>query len=134
MLMKSILLLLTLTLIGSFTWAATNVSPKFDGIYRGTANPTPGMSRPECVPFTASFVIKSGLIRKDTSAAVVFDGFVTEEGFVHGHVREGSKAPVLMEGRIVDDMLTAGALDEAAGCAWTLKLQRVQSPTAPEEH
>ena len=106
------------------TWAASNVSPKFDGKYHGSVSPTPGMSRPECTPFQADLSATAGLIHRDAKVAVSFDGFITEEGFVHGHLRRPGQAPVLMEGRITDTSLNAGAIDDATGCAWVLNLER----------
>jgi hypothetical protein len=49
---------------------------------------------------------------------------VTEEGFVHGHFRNAGGTALLVEGRVVEDMMSAAMIDDAAGCAWSLNLQK----------
>src|SRR4051812_16008161 len=63
----------------------------FDGRYSGLMAVTRELSGPGCKDIPVeNFVINGGVIRSDHGAASlqpVFDGFVTDEGFVRGHVR-----------------------------------------------
>jgi hypothetical protein len=107
-------------------WAASNVSPRFDGSYSGTLVPSPWMSKPDCAAIQiGTMTIKQGVIVRQPKAAVSFDGIVTEEGFVTGHLRRAGAAAVVFEGRFVGKELSGGIIDEAVGCAWTVSLAPV---------
>jgi hypothetical protein len=119
----AILIVLSIVSLNTAARAAGDISPKFDGAYSGTVSPTPGMSQASCLPFHVEFSVKGGVFRRDLKADVQFDGFVTAEGFIHGHMTEHGSTPLLIEGRIIDQSLTAGAVDAAAGCTWTMDAQ-----------
>jgi hypothetical protein len=101
----------------------------FDGRYSGVMTVTPGLSGPGChdIP-VENFVINSGVIKSDAGAASlqpVFDGFVTDEGFIKGHVRIVDSV-VTFEGRAepmgMVKVISGGVLDDASKCSWVVNL------------
>ena len=101
----------------------------FDGRYSGVMKVNPGLSGPGCHDVQVSdFVINSGVITPASvapSLQPVFDGFVTDEGFITGHVRL-FEATVTFEGRAAPmgmvKVISGGVLDNAAKCSWVVNL------------
>src|SRR4051812_36412880 len=100
---------LSLCLIAPAALAFSGVSPKFDGAYAGTAAPNPRMGGAACGSFPVDMTVKGGEIRGATEVSSV-DGFVTEEGFIRGHLRRDGKA-ILIEGRMTGDAASAATID-----------------------
>ena len=101
----------------------------FDGRYSGLMAVTRELSGPAChdIP-VENFVINGGVIRPDEGAASlqpVFDGFVTDEGFIRGHVRIVDSL-VTFEGRAepmgMVKVISGGVLDDASKCSWVVNL------------
>lgn len=103
--------------------AASGVSPRFDGSYRAVLTPAQGMSRPACGAGSVGPVrIQNGSISVDaTEGGATFDGFVTEEGFVTGHFKQGAAPPLKFEGRFAQGAFTGGVIADANGCAWLVR-------------
>ncbi len=123
---------LALTLAVTGASASSGVSPKFDGTYTGTMAPADGVASPACGTAAVSeMVVRGGIIRQSTKIAntdaATFDGFVTEEGFVKGHVRYGGTIRTF-EGRMTNEghgtMLSGGVTDDQTGCAWLVELRQ----------
>ena len=107
----------------AFTLCALPALATFDGTYSGNIIPVPGAASANCVgaPITAT-VDEGGRI---SSASL--DGFVNVKAFVTGSMKtsDGRKLPI--EGRVEDQSdnqthLSAGAIDDRSGCAWTIDL------------
>lgn len=103
--------------------ATSDVSAKFDGLYAGNMIPSPGMSAPSCPVLAARVTFSKGIIQ--TSPGIpAFDGLVTEEGFVTGHMLRADGSKVVFEGRLEGTVLSGGIIDDDAGCAWTVNLKK----------
>ncbi len=102
--------------------AAGNVSPAYDGTYTGQAVPAPAMSSPACNAFPlAPVTITQGSIRSGGGGAAL-QGFVTQDGFVTGHLDRPGKPRMVIEGRFTGGDFSGGAVDDTTACAWTVKL------------
>jgi hypothetical protein len=101
----------------------------FDGTYNGRLTPAPALEQRACSPQDiTSLRVNDGEIQKDPGLPS-FSGSINGKGFVEGYMNkaDGSKVPI--QGRAItgDDgkvRVTAGVIDNAAGCAWTLDLAR----------
>lgn len=118
--------------------AKSNVRPKakpavprtyaYDGRYSGVMKVTPELSGPNCrdIP-VENFVVNAGVIVPDGAASLkpVFDGVVTDAGFISGHVRIGESV-VAFEGRAepmgMVKVISGGVLDDASKCSWIVNL------------
>ncbi|MHB1207910.1 MAG: hypothetical protein ACYCZX_20260 [Rhodospirillaceae bacterium] len=102
---------------------------EFDGRYSGAMTVTPVLSGPGCHDVQVQdFVINGGVIVPATVAASlqpVFDGFVTDDGFITGHVRMADSV-IAFEGRAEPQgmvkVISGGVLDDAAKCSWVVNL------------
>jgi hypothetical protein len=113
-----------LCLVSTNALAYSGVSPKFDGAYAGTADLNPRLSRGgTCDAFPVGFTVQGGAIHGASEGAAV-DGFVTEEGFIRGHLKRGNGPVLLVEGRVTGDQASAAMIDDAAKCAWQINLTR----------
>lgn len=120
---------------GTNAFSASGVSPKFDGRYEGAMTPASDSNPRQCPAVRVSeFVVKGGYVRAPAKIADVqtgiFDGFVTEEGFVTGHFRmPGETARSDFEGRMVNDagttLLSGGISHAPSGCAYLLEIRKV---------
>lgn len=111
-------------LMAPAAWAFSGVSPKFDGAYAGTASLNPRMSKGStCEAFPVAFTVQGGAIHGSSDGATV-DGFVTEEGFIRGHLKRANGPSLLVEGRVVDNAATIAMIDDASQCAWEIGVQR----------
>lgn len=102
---------------------------EYDGRYSGLMKVTPELSGPNChdIPVD-NVVINGGVIVPDGGAASlkpVFDGVVTDAGFVSGHVRIADSV-VVFEGRAepmgMVKVISGGVLDDASKCSWIVNL------------
>ena len=101
----------------------------FDGRYSGVMAVTPVLNGPGCRDLQVQdFVISGGVVKPATVAASlqpVFDGFVTDDGFITGHVRIVDST-VAFEGRVEPQgmvkVISGGVLDDAAKCSWVVNL------------
>jgi hypothetical protein len=129
-----LVLFIALIFTAADAFSFSGVSPKFDGRYEGAMTPATAFSSPrQCPAVTISeFVVKNGYIRPPAKIAdvqsVVFDGFVTEEGFVTGHFRLPGGPRNDFEGRMVDEgngvLLSGGLSDGQSGCSYLLELRK----------
>lgn len=120
---------------GTNAFSASGVSPKFDGRYEGAMTPASDSNPQQCPSVRVSeFVVKGGYVRPPAKVAdvqtVIFDGFVTEEGFVTGHFRmPGETARSEFEGRMVNEgantLLSGGISHATSGCAYLLEVRKV---------
>lgn len=101
----------------------------YDGRYSGLMKVTPELSAPGCrdIP-VENVVINGGVIVPDSGAASlkpVFDGVVTDAGFVSGHVRIADSV-VAFEGRAepmgMVKVISGGVLDDVSKCSWIVNL------------
>ncbi len=129
-----LVLLIALIFTAADAFSASGVSPKFDGTYEGAMTPASDSNPQTCAPVAiGAFVVKDGYIRPPAKTAeagpAVFDGFVTEEGFVSGNVRLSDGTRNQFEGRMVADaggvLLSAGITDTGTGCAYLVELQKI---------
>ena len=101
----------------------------FDGRYSGMMTVTPVLSGPGCHDVQVQdFVINGGVVKPATAAASllpVFDGFVTDDGFITGHVRMADSV-IAFEGRAEPQgmvkVISGGVLDAVAKCSWVVNL------------
>ncbi|MGE4063199.1 MAG: hypothetical protein AB7E79_07500 [Rhodospirillaceae bacterium] len=129
-----LVLFIALIFTAADAFSSSGVSPKFDGRYEGAMTPATAFSNPQmCQAVTVDeFVIRGGYIRPPAKISdvqsVVFDGFVTEEGFVTGHFRMPGGERNQFEGRMVDEangvLLSGGLADSGSGCAYLLELRK----------
>lgn len=128
-----LVLLIALIFTAADAFSFSGVSPKFDGRYEGAMTPATDSNPQRCAAVTINeFIVRGGYVRPPAKVAdvqtVVFDGFVTEEGFVTGHFRlpNGPRSP--FEGRMVQEqngvMLSGGLTDTQSGCAYLLELRK----------
>lgn len=126
-------LLMAVLFAATSALAASGVSPKFDGRYEGALTPATKSDPQRCPAVTIDeFVVKGGYVRPPAKVAdiqtIIFDGFVTEEGFVSGHFRLPGGERNTFEGRMVPDengtLLSGGLTDQASGCAYLMELQK----------
>ncbi len=116
--------------------AKSKIKPKtvprtyeYDGRYSGVMKVTPALSGPNCRDLQVeNFVINGGVIVPDSAAASlkpVFDGVVTDAGFISGHVRIADSV-VTFEGRAeplgMVKVISGGVLDDASKCSWIVNL------------
>ena len=102
--MASVIALLALT-SGIASAAAKTTKPAkpakpahtlaFDGHYAGAMTPSPSLSKPGCPTIQVDdLTIEDGTLKPASAAPSlqpVFDGFVTDEGFITGHVTGGGR-------------------------------------------
>ena len=101
----------------------------YDGRYSGVMKVTPELSAPTCRDLPVeNVVINGGVIVPDSGAASlkpVFDGVVTDAGFVSGHVRIADSV-VAFEGRAepmgMVKVISGGVLDDVSKCSWIVNL------------
>lgn len=102
---------------------------EYDGRYSGLMKVTRELSGPNChdIP-VENFVVNGGTIVPDAGAASlkpVFDGVVTDAGFISGHVRI-AESVVAFEGRAeplgMVKVISGGVLDDASKCSWIVNL------------
>lgn len=128
-----VVLFIALIFTAADAFSYSGVSPKFDGRYEGALTPATDSNPKQCPAVTVTeFVVKGGHVRPPAKIAdiqaVIFEGFVTEEGFVTGHFRlpRGERNP--FEGRMVPDangtLLSGGLTDKASGCAYLMELRK----------
>lgn len=105
-------------------FAGSNVSPKFDGRYAGSAQPVAGMSRDGCEPLDLKDVsIAKGVLRSAANAGgPTVGGFITEECYVAGRMARPGGKQYSMDGRLEDGVITAGFIEAESGCAWIVHL------------
>ncbi len=106
--------------------ATSDISARYDGLYRGAAAPVPGFGAAVCPSFAIdSLRIERGLFKVSGSLdQPTFEGFITAEGFISGFFYRDRAKRQTFEGRIQDSHFSAGFIDEAAGCAWTANLTK----------
>lgn len=101
----------------------------FDGRYSGVMAVTRELGGPAChdIP-VENFVVNGGVIKAAGGAASlqpVFDGYVSDEGFITGHVRIVDSV-VTFEGRAeplgMVKVISGGVLDDASKCSWVVNL------------
>lgn len=122
--LKHITMLSAALLISTSAPAFSGISAKFDGTYKGTAEVVPTSSAPSCAPLALDQVnIKAGQLSSGSSALHV-SGFVTAEGYIDAALKpvDGNKAK--MDGRLEGDAISAGAIDQAKGCSWIVRLYK----------
>jgi hypothetical protein len=128
-----LVLFIALIFTAADAFSSSGVSPKFDGRYEGAMTPASDSDPRRCQAVTVDeFVIRGGYVRPPAKVAavqtVIFDGFVTEEGFVTGHFRLPGGERNQFEGRMVDEahsvMLSGGLRDAATGCAYLLEVRK----------
>ncbi len=115
------------TLMLASAWAATSyaasdVSPRFDGVYSGTLAPLAWMSQRTCAEIALRVEVRNGFFARGALLVPSVNGFVTDEGFVTGRLHRQDSKTLAFEGRIVEGELSAGAIDEEAGCYWVATL------------
>jgi hypothetical protein len=101
----------------------------FDGRYSGVMTVTPVLGGPGCHNVQVQdFVINGGVITPASAVASiqpVFDGFVTDDGFITGHVRMVDSV-IAFEGRVEPQgmvkVISGGVLDDASKCSWVVTL------------
>jgi len=116
---------LLLSLASPSVYAASNISAKFDGTYHAAVEAVPWMnSGSSCGSLVVETVnIKNGLVSaaaRDVPGAI--RGFITEEGYLEATIMSPEGRSGALNGRLEDGMLSAGAIDQNAGCAWLVKL------------
>ncbi len=128
-----LVLFIALIFTAADAFSYSGVSPKFDGRYEGALTPASDSNPRQCPAVTIDeFVVKGGYVRPPAKVAdiqtVIFDGFVTEEGFVTGHFRLPRGERNEFEGRMVPDdggtLLSGGLTDKVSGCAYLMELRK----------
>src|SRR5690349_6233254 len=128
-----LVLFIALIFTAADAFSSSGVSPKFDGRYEGALTPASDSDPKSCQAVTVDeFMIKGGYVRPPAKVSsvqtVIFDGFVTEEGFVTGHFRLPGGERNQFEGRMVDEahsvMLSGGLRDNASGCEYLLEIRK----------
>lgn len=128
-----LVLFIALVFTAADAFSSSGVSPKFDGRYEGAMTPATVSDPKTCQAVTVDeFVIKGGYVRPPAKVAdvetAIFDGFVTEEGFVTGHFRLPGGERNQFEGRMVHEqngvMLSGGLSDAKTGCAYLLEIRK----------
>jgi hypothetical protein len=102
---------------------------EFDGRYAGVMTVTPVLSGAGCHNVQVQdFVINGGVITPASAVASiqpVFDGFVTDDGFITGHVRM-AESVIAFEGRAAPQgmvkVISGGVFDDASKCSWVVNL------------
>jgi len=107
---------------GTAANAASNVTAQFDGIYAGTAQPTPAFGS-GCEAFVIDNVkIVNGFLTSTGDAGHrAVRGFITEEGYVAAYMQDRDKR-YAMDGRLVEGVIVAGFIVDTPPCAWVLRL------------
>ncbi len=108
---------------------AAHAAGTYDGLYSGTIQSTPGMSKPACGTYPVTDVaIKDGEFHY---AAPALSGFVNVKGFVTGEIKmeTGDHRQLMLQGLATevstgDLHITAGIIDDQSGCDWTMDLKR----------
>lgn len=113
-------------IIAAPAWAASDVSPKFDGVYLGAAAVVSGMGVAACAPFDVGEVtISRGFVKPGTDAALPrISGFITEEGYLAAVMTRSGRPTFPLEGRLEDGVIVAGFIDTTENCYWTVHLRR----------
>lgn len=121
---KSITLCATVMLIAAPAFAFSGISAKYDGKYRGTAAVNASTSAPGCTSYAIDGLnIKGGQLSSD-HADVAVRGFITEEGYLDASIKPTGGAGAKLDGRLEGAEISAGAIDNATGCSWIVKLQK----------
>ncbi len=123
--MQHILVLISTVLMMTSAHAAG----VYDGMYNGTIQPTPGMSKPACGTYSVTDIaVKDGRFRY---AVPALSGFVNVRGFVTGKIKieSGERRQLVVQGLTTevssgDLHITAGIIDDQSGCDWTMDLKR----------
>ena len=101
----------------------------FDGTYSGLMTPTPALSDATCpVIMVQGFVINGGVVKPLSAAASLqpsFDGFVTDAGFITGHMHlvdtvAGFEGRAERQG--LATVISAGVVDDKSHCTWVVNL------------
>ncbi len=100
----------------------------FDGVYAGRLTPAPALSKHACSGFAVQdFEIDRSRILA-IPGIVSFEGTVGGDGFVSGAVHYADDAKAAFQGSITNDTdgthVSAGVVDDNAGCAWTMDLKK----------
>jgi hypothetical protein len=62
---------------------------------------------------------------KSAASNVSVNGFITEEGYLDASMKLASGNSAELDGRLVEGAtISAGAIDNTAGCSWIVKLQK----------
>lgn len=115
--------------------AASNVSARFDGVYSGWAIQTPGMSLPSCSPFQITrMTIAQGFLRSDEGidqpiTTGLITGLITEEGYMAGFMARPGGVKHDLDGRLENDIISAGFIETETSCAWLVELSRPPKST-----
>ena len=127
--MRALVIGLCATMAMAAAAAAAPDTSSFDGTYNGALTPDPAYGHGMCAPQDVmSLRVHKGEIESDPGLPS-FGGSVNVKGFVDGYMRRADDSKVPIQGRALtgDDgkvHISAGVIDEAAGCAWTLDLAR----------
>lgn len=120
---KQCLLLGAVCLMSTSALAFSGISAKYDGKYRGTGE-VAVKSPAACAPVAFNDVtIKAGHLSSGSSDLHI-DGFITEEGYIDASMKPADGAKAKMDGRLQGEAISAGAIDQASGCAWIVRLQK----------
>ncbi len=105
--------------------AFSGISAKFDGKYSGTAQVVEKTSASSCASQAIeSVTIQDGKLKSNDSNVSV-SGFITEEGYLDASMKMASGARAELDGHLVEgSTISAGAIDNVAGCSWIVKLQK----------
>lgn len=123
-----------MVLMAGSALAYSGVSPKYDGRYQGALTPATDSDPRKCGAVSITeFTVRGGYVRPPAKVAntanIVFDGFVTEEGFVTGHFRTPNGPRSQFEGRMVQEgggtLLSGGLTDDQSGCAYLMELRKI---------
>lgn len=125
MLKKSGFLCAAVLLSAAPALAFSGVSAKFDGKYSGLDEVVEKTSSPSCASHVIEDIaIKDGKLRSSASNVSV-NGFITEEGYLDASMKLASGNSAELDGRLVEGAtISAGAIDNVAGCSWIVKLQK----------
>jgi hypothetical protein len=104
--------------------AASGISPRYDGVYSGMAEPASNSLR--CQPFAVDQVAIKGGHLKSPSGEPAIKGFITEEGYVSASMTGPDMKPAEMDGRAEGDTIVAGYVDDAQKCDWVVRLRKQQ--------
>jgi hypothetical protein len=123
---QSIIFALVAGISATPAYAASDVSPIYDGIYEGLATPVPWMSAPACTSHRFEDIrIRAGIVKlAATPARPGMAGFITEEGYLSAFMVLSDNRRFPMDGRQEDGAIVAGAIDDKSGCAWIVNLAK----------
>ena len=77
-----------------------------------------------CAPFAVDRVSISNGHLQSPAGEPAIKGFITEEGYLSASMTGPNMKEAAMNGRLQDDTIVAGYIDDAQKCEWVVKLRK----------